>query len=140
MNYYFTITTIFVSIIGAVCLEHIGRGQAITIRPSFFLNKIAKFFMDLFELLGYFCAKISSFYELIKWEEIKLTLYDLFKPSFDICSSPLYFIKGYVEEMNIYDHPYMIIAGSITIIILVLYGLYYGQSRWLITSRYVSVE
>ena len=65
---------------------------------------------------GKLWAIICSFYELIRLHEFKVTLIDIMEPFVNIVLSPFSFIKGYLAQKRLYDHPYMITFGTMTII------------------------
>jgi len=49
----------------------------------------------------------------------------LVNPIIEIIFSGYHFVIGYVSEINIYDYPYIVIAGSIIIVGSILFAIYY---------------
>ena len=100
--------------------EHIARINRLSTRPSVALTRLAHWCTSLFEWCGRGLAHLSSFYEYIyeylRLEEIGKTLYALLVPLWRTLTSPFWMVKGYVETMNLYDHPYLISLGSATLL------------------------
>ena len=107
-----------------IICEDVEKRYDITYRPSFFLSKISKFLTDTFEYIGEIFAKLSSFYTYINIDSLKKTLEDLIKPIFTSMMSPFYIVKGYALEIDLYEHPYIVFLGSVTLVALVLALLY----------------
>lgn len=105
--------------VGLFVWEHIGRQCGTRIRPSVGLTRTANSTHAVCEKIGTIAARVSSFYARIKWKEVMVTFEDLWRPTLNLCASPYYFIKGYVKEMNIYEHPYLVGAGTLTLCALV---------------------
>jgi hypothetical protein len=115
---------------GAFLWELIARKKNSNIKPSVGVKYVADLSQQLWETVGYYIAKISSFYDLINIEELKVAFQELFLPLFRFCISPLYTAKGYYDTVGTYKYPVMIIAGSLTLIAAILFvgSKYYGQS------------
>jgi hypothetical protein len=115
----------------AFLFEHIARKNGSNIKPSTVISFLADKSFLFWNKLGYYCAKLSSFYTYIDIKEIYQTLDDLFGPTVKLIISPYQFIKGYVDTALSYKYPILIGIGSITVVsILTLcgYNFYYGRS------------
>lgn len=132
MNIRVFTTIAFALLFGTFLFEHIGRKYEVGLRPSIILTTVATLSTDAFTWIGRIIAKISSFYTYIDFDEILETLMSLIQPVIDICKSPFYTIKGYVEELANYKLPFFVVLGSITIILL---GLYLYKRYWYRSAR-----
>lgn len=103
--------------------EYIGKLVNTTYIPSVFLNMVASYCESVWVTVGYYIAKISSFYTYVNFTELFDSFLDIFRPSVEIVTSPFYAIKGYVTEMNVYNHPYLIAFGSLTLFFAATYLL-----------------
>jgi len=132
------------ALIALVMYEHVGRINKYKYRPSIFLNWVARVAQSCFRNLGKFFAILSSFYELINFHELKQTLEDLCNPIIELVRSPFYIIVGYVKQMSVYDHPYLIIIGSVTIVSSILLSgvtyILYDDTYYTIPYVYVYVS
>lgn len=108
--------------------EYIARGNVSNIKPSYALSKVATWSIDFWYATGRLLARISSFYTYINFKDLIETCNDLFKPIFDILISPFQLIKGYINVATIYEHPYIVGFGSVTLIALISWIVYY--MRW----------
>ncbi len=108
------------------CLEHGWPNK-----PSKFFKIGSEFIQEQWENLGYLFAKISALFTWIKLEKVFQALSDLLEPLVEIILSPVYFIKGYVDTANLYDHPYMVGIGSFVL----LMGIGYVLTRFGIHSK-----
>lgn len=126
-------------IIATIASEHICRVNDIAHRPSVFLNFIAELSKTLWTNIGHYAAVLSSFYEYLHIADLANTLYGLFKPVWDFFTSPFWAVVEYCKTIITYDHPYLIVLGSITIILGVAYGAF--KMGWIpIASIEVSVS
>ena len=89
-------------------------------KPSVVLT-VAKCAQDAFLYLGKFIVKLSSFYTYLEdlWYYIKeflgdvaVALRDLLRPIWEVLVFPFWTIKGYVENIKFYEHPYVVICGT----------------------------
>jgi len=111
-------------IIATIASEHICRVNDIAHRPSVFLNFIAELSKTLWTNIGYYAAVLSSFYERLHLGDIASTLCALLKPIWNNITSPGWAIVEYCKTINTYDHPYLIVLGSTTILLGVAYGAF----------------
>ncbi len=105
------------------------------IKPSTILWDCVAWLRTFWEWLGGFFAWISSYLAWFNLDDAFKTFFALVEPIWECFASVWYFFKGYYEYMNIYEHPYMIIFGSIVLIIAVCY---YGTQLW--NKRYNDSE
>ena len=111
--------------------EHYARKTESQVKPSVYLGYGAELAQRCWEYVGYAAAKISSFYTYIDLKDLMDTFHDLFKPMIDFVTSPLWAAKGYIAEMNLYDHPYLVTLGSATIV---------GVLAWFVRWKWVWFE
>lgn len=90
-------------------------------RPSTIISYAAKKSQWGFSKIGEGFARISSLYTYFYLQEIADTFMKIMKPLLNLVTSPLYSIKGYVSQMEMYDHPYLVLFGTITIVFGVEY-------------------
>jgi len=126
-------------IIATIASEHICRVNDIAHRPSVFLNFIAELSKTLWTNIGYYAAVLSSFYERLHLGDIASTLCALLKPIWNNITSPGWAIVEYCKTLVTYDHPYLIVLGTLTILLGVAYGAF--KMGWIpIASFEVSVS
>ena len=107
--------------LGIFLWEYFTLDLETPLKPSFFLNKIADNLVDIFKNVGRFIAWISSFYELIEWQKMKLALIQILDPTFQIIISWTNIFVGYFEFVKDYVYSLnLIFAGSITIGIIMV--------------------
>lgn len=104
--------------------EHTARTNKSNYKPSVAINFCSEKAKLLFKIIGTNIAKLSSFLVYIKFEELYATLYDIVKPTYELCMSPIEIIKGYADKASTYKTPGMIAIGSITLICGIMYGWY----------------
>ena len=85
-------------------------------KPSDTLYSIAGMCQDIWEFVGYVCAKLSSFFTWVKFKRVLTVLHNMFEPLIKIFTSIFYFFKGYVDTAKLYEHPYLVGLGSIVLI------------------------
>lgn len=84
---------------------------------------IAKTLAQLFYEVGRWWAIISSFInhivDLIEFQEFfDITYTNLLEPSFKIVTSPIEFVRGYCATIIVFDHPLLVIIGTVVIVII----------------------
>lgn len=95
-------------------------------KPSILINKLAINSKKWSYNLGYWTAKISSFYTYINLEEIWETFNDLVGPMFSLLSSPMYTLKGYfVTAYEYATFPVLTTFALALFTVLSGMGLYY---------------
>jgi hypothetical protein len=97
--------------------------------PSDALNTLARWIKNGWEWLGWLCAKLSSFLTWIRLERFLKAIYNLGEPVFQMCISPYYFLKGYIEAARLYDHPWKIRFGSAILFGLIGYLVHWWWKR-----------
>ena len=98
--------------------EHFAKVNESQVKPSVYITYVASNVKYVFELLGRFVAKISSFLTYIRFEEMLETLKELLKSMIELITSPVYFLKGYYYTIIEYRYPILIWIGSITLLLL----------------------
>jgi hypothetical protein len=114
----------FSFLVGIVSWEHGAKSHPNWTRPSTVIASVALRSQQFFEWIGVICAHISGFYTYIINRGFYQTLCDLAKPTGDLFMSWAYVVKGYFSTVNLYDHPYLVFFGSLTLICLILYALH----------------
>jgi len=102
-------------------IEHICHICDIANRPSVLFTYLYVHAEKLYTNVGKLIAIISSFYELIQFDELKKSFTAIFKPLVRFVVAPSYIIYGYVSECNLYEHPYLIGFGTLTLICVICY-------------------
>ena len=105
--------------------EYTAVRQEYEISPSLVFNKTAHGCQWFFQKVGTSAAWVSSFLTMIDFEDVVKTFKRLLMPLWDICTSFLYLVEGYVMTMNVYDHPYLVTLGSLVLVTVILCALYY---------------
>jgi len=93
--------------------------------PSIYLQYIADTLGRFFEAYGRFVAWISSFLTIFDFSDMYTAGLRLVNPLIEIILSGTHAIIGYVSEINVYDYPYVVVAGSIIIIAATIFAIYY---------------
>ncbi len=109
-----------------IAWEHTARLYETEIKPSVSLTFIARHLKTGWEKFGRFCARISSFFIHLKFEELWHTFVDLMTPIVDIILSPFWWIIGYFRVVAEYKWPLLVFGGSATLV---------GTLLWLV-DRY----
>ena len=106
--------------IGLLLWEYIAKKQISPYKPSALFDQLALYSVNCWYKIGGFAAYMSSFYTCINFKEVVEAAHDLVKPIFDIATSPYYFVKGYVNVSTLYEHPYLVVLGSVTILAVMM--------------------
>jgi hypothetical protein len=123
-NYKTFAVSVAAASVGLFMWEHIARVNKVDIyKPSAGINWIAIKGGKIWEHIGYYSAKLSSFLTYIKLDELYQTGQELWIPTWTLIKSPFRFFTGYGEYIkNInFRHPIVIGLGSVTL--LVIFGL-----------------
>lgn len=106
--------------------EHYARTNKKEMKPSVAFTWCAKTSKSIFNWVGTWLAKLSSFYTWINLTEIALTAVDFFKPIWSLLWSPLQVLKGYGTIAATYANKTSLIwLGSITLLTVISYVWYY---------------
>jgi len=111
-------------IAGSVALissEHITRIYNIKYRPSTGIIWIADKSKIGFTKAGSILVSLSSFYNVLKLDQLAQTLWDIAEPTVKLCISPVYMISGYLEKLKSYTNQKMILCGTATLALLLVY-------------------
>lgn len=131
-NYWkkFLICFILIST-STIIWEHVGRKYNHVHRPSVWLEFFSVHAQCMFKKIGIFIAWISSFLTQIDLKDLLKTIHDLIKPTFDLVTSPLYIIVGYINEATTYiDKTWLVYIGSVILLCCIFYGLYFIYKRY----------
>lgn len=119
MNKILQILLAFIFII--IAWEHTARLYETEIKPSVSLNFVARHLKTGWEKFGRFCARISSFFIHLKFEELWHTIVDLIAPLWKMFVSPFWWLVGYFSVVAEYKWPLLVLGGSLTIIAMLLW-------------------
>lgn len=107
--------------------EYVAKRKQSNIKPSYVLDKVATGVTDFFYAIGRILAKLSSFYTFIDYKELLGAFSDLISPLIKIVTFPYHFCKGYADTALIYNHPYIVGFGSVTLLVLIGWVWYMGR-------------
>jgi hypothetical protein len=113
------------TILGLYLWEYSAVRSDLAFSPSVYLQYVADILGRFFESCGHFVAWFSSFLTIFDFADMYKTGLRLVNPILEIIFSGYHFIIGYVSEINLYDYPYVVLAGSIIIITSILFAIYY---------------
>lgn len=111
---------------GIVLCEHLGRTHNWSYKPSVALNSLSTVVGNLFTHIGRAFARLSSYLEFIRLYDLGITIADLLFPVIEMCFAPLYFLRGYLSETVLYEHPILILIGSC----ILLLGVPFYMSKY----------
>jgi hypothetical protein len=102
--------------------EHLGRKRDSKCRPSVGLEIISTKSRNLFRTFGRDLAWVSSYLTQIDLQDIGKTLEAVLRPSWNLVTSPLCTISGYVRAAASYKNKqWMVYAGSVIGLALIFY-------------------
>ena len=128
-------TCLGISIIFIIVLEHLARINNSNKKPSVLIRWIADKSISFWKWLGRKFAWVSSFLEYLKLSELGLTILDILKPTYEFLISPFYSIKEYYNNVMSYKHPWIIICGSIVLVISTI-----QLTRYVDLTKYIKSE
>src|SRR5436853_7152390 len=105
---------IYGGVIGACGLftwEYLANIQKYNYKPSLILNKLEFGLRKVFNKMGCCYAKLSGFIFYFRPNKFIKTSYDLLSSIYNICVSPCYFLKGYLETSKKYRFLLLIMLG-----------------------------
>lgn len=105
----------------AIKLDKSGHNY---IRPTTMLDFITAKVKYVCFHIGKFIAYISSFYEYLALGEIFDALCELTNSTWNLLTSGFQIIRGYISVSHLYEHPYLVTCGSITIVAALAYGIH----------------
>jgi len=111
--------------LGLYLWEYSAVRRNLDFSPSVYLQYVADILGRFFEACGHFVAWISSFLTVFDFADMYKAGLRLVNPIIEIIFSGYHFVIGYVSEINIYDYPYVVVAGSIIIVSAILFAIYY---------------
>ena len=121
-----------VALLGAIVLEHITKVMGWP-RPSTGLNKFVPHCINFWKFIGRQIAWFSSFYTILKIDEILESTRDIVIPTWKICTSFVWTVVGYVQyisESIPKGKGWLVVAGSATLcslsVLCFVASRYYG--------------
>jgi hypothetical protein len=106
---------------GTFAWEHAGRLNHWAYRPSIGLGHVATFAINRFTDLGRIIARLSSFLTYLHLEEMFETIGAVVTPAWKLIISPFYTITGYFSQIKFYNHPYLVVVGSMSLVAAVAF-------------------
>jgi hypothetical protein len=92
-------------------------------KPSKWIDGMSRFITTTYRYFGRFISDLSSFYRILGLEELVSAFIRLMDPIQRICIAPIKStFCGYFTEVDKYRSKYVILAGTLSIGILVWYG------------------
>lgn len=120
MQMKITLRNLSVITLFSLLVEHVGRICDIQLRPSYFLEIVATYAIDMFSFIGTQFARLSSFILHIQIEGLMITIRDFLIPLIDIITSPIWMVDGYIRQVWTYSYnSWQIYFGSMIIIIII---------------------
>ncbi|AYV76210.1 MAG: hypothetical protein Terrestrivirus5_32 [Terrestrivirus sp.] len=110
---------IFGLLLSVYLLEVVGKkyNDYDFVRPSAYLQTAATFAMDTLYNFGNAVANVftyqSDLLDFIDFKFFVVTFGELFKPLFQLFTSPVYFVWGYLEGLSEYSYPATIFICSV---------------------------
>lgn len=98
-----------------IAVEIIQKRRKSDKKPSVVANYCADASKRGFSWVGNKLAQVSSFLTVIDMGEVSDAIKDVMGPTCHTVVSPLYTIKGYFDGVNVYDHPWIVVTGSLII-------------------------
>ena len=110
--------------------DSISNGKFNMYRPSTAIDQLTTLSMKVWEVLGRFCAYLSSFYVYLGFEDFVLAAVQLANSTWNLLCSAGEFTKSYILTINLYDKPYQVVAGTLTLFatLISIVGFYYGKT------------
>ena len=101
---------LFVACFGILAIEHVGRINEWTYRPSILINATADYLQTGWTWIGETVAKLGFIFDCLKdlWHGIFISLADLCQPVWRIIISPVYFVHGFYSVAMTFAWKYSI--------------------------------
>lgn len=123
--------SILYTFVALVFAEYICLVFKQTYSPSYLINNITNYFKKLWFNVGRFIVNISKIYKLLQVEKIPVAFMNIIKSFTKLCISPIEIYHGYMFELNKEDSKKSIVAGTITWMFVLVYGVStYGVSMY----------
>ena len=100
------------------------------VKPSTLITNLVVRSRTIFEWLGNRLAWVSSFLDWLDLKDMIKAFKNLCEPMIDLCITPLYTVKGYIDQLNIYDHPYMVFVGTLILATSLWYFVSWIMKKW----------
>ena len=107
----------------ALRCDKLTLGRVNLYRPTMAIDHLTILSYRLWDVLGRFCAYVSSFYVYLGFEDLGLAAVQLAKSSWQLLCSAGEFTRSYVSTINLYDNPYLVVAGSLTLLSSIVLGI-----------------
>jgi hypothetical protein len=120
-----TLITVFLTTTTTIAIEYALRELGFQQRPSYHLSIIANWSIRFWRFLGETFAWLSSYLDWFDMTKLLQTIRDLFLPVWNIMTSPIWFLWGYINTADLYNHPYLVVLGSVILITLISATIYY---------------
>lgn len=99
--------------LGTLIWEHSFRIYESDFRPSIGMKAATQAIQPLFMTIGSYLAQLSSYLHWLKFDELWTTIKDLSNNGFNLMTSPVHILKGYINKAFTYrGGPWMIYTGS----------------------------
>lgn len=103
--------------------EYVAIKADMSNKPSYYICIVRDNILYLSEDIGIIFAYISSYLDIINLQDLAQAFTNIFMPIWEICAEfPIYFKKGYMSITVLYDHPYIIILGSVLLVFNIIFG------------------
>lgn len=94
------------------------QGNSTYFKPSDIWIWMVHKWDDLLEFLGFCLAYVSSFLTCLKMNRVLHMVHNQVEPIVNFITSPYYFFKGYMDVAVLYEHPYIVGAGTCLLMII----------------------
>ena len=119
--------------------EHCFRLYDLVYRPTTVINFTTEYLRMVFEFIGIQIARLSSFLTWFDFVEIKKTYVDLYVATFDLMTSFVYTLTGYLEQSAEYiGEENLVYLGSILLLTSICIGFYYFYNNYR-SKQYISI-
>lgn len=102
-----------------------GSAYQVKLKPTVIIGFLAKKSKTFWSYIGWFIAKISSFYTYIDLGDLTKTAQELSIAIGKFVITPVYSVRQYWNTADTYKYPIMIILGTVTVIFLIFYSQYF---------------
>lgn len=116
-----------VSLVFLVVSEYLSIEYETKVKPSDAFKWTADRAQDFWELVGKTCARISAIFHIFYVDTFIEAILNFVNPSIRFVLSWTYAFKGYIETIDLYEHPKKVVFGSFVfscVIVLLVYRYY----------------
>ena len=124
--------TSFAVLLAALVWEYRVVDSDTNWRPSYPLECVASFFIEVFTRIGRAVAWVCSFYKYIEWKKMWKALCRFFGPIFDIALSWMWMFKGYAQFAYDYaiEIPLLHLGFATIVAVLFVIAWYWIPAAW----------